>query len=682
MKRKNPRCYFVLFFCFTIMVQAASAQTLPEQEDRWKILPGGNIEWVIGDRLPHGDHIEMSGEKVSLWIQYNVDAEGKPTVTRTMIFPTFRLLPVKTLASMTYSLTDGDLPRFLINDKLLKAGTYNATVATDQPEKTLRITHKGVMDIYSQIGKDGLLKLRRTIFPSVDKPMAIEKWQFTNTDKKAVKIEMEYLNRETRPAADRSTPVQHSFMVSTVNEGLKTVEPGDSVEFAVTYYATDINNPIAKANVKEELQAREKRVQQFLSLLQLETPDEVLNTAFAFAKIRATESIYKTKGGYMHGPGGLRYYAAIWANDQAEYVNPFFAMLGDDVANKSAMNAYRWFAKYMNPGYKAIPSSIIAEGDATWNGAKDRGDMAMIAYGAGRYALSNGNIDSAKILWPLIEWCLEYLKRNINEEGVVFSNSDELEGRFPAGKANLNTSSLYYDALRSAALLAALLGKPAETYEQQSKTMRANIEKYFGATIEGFNSYRYYKGNDTLRAWITTPLTVDLFERKEGTIAALFSPRLWTEDGLASLAGDKTFWDRSTLYALRGVFAAGETEKAMSFLKYYSRRRLLGEHVPYPVEAYPEGNQRHLSAESGLYCRIYTEGMFGIRPLSFNSFNCTPRLPKEWDHMALRNIHSFGNVFDIVVTRAGQGKLLVTIKKGAEEKKYTIKEGATQVIAL
>jgi hypothetical protein len=48
---------------------------------------------------------------------------------------------------------------------------------------------------------------------------------------------------------------------------------------------------------------------------------------FAFAKIRGTESIYNTKAGLMHGPGGLRYYAAIWANDQAEYINPFFAFL-------------------------------------------------------------------------------------------------------------------------------------------------------------------------------------------------------------------------------------------------------------------------------------------------------------------------------------------------------------------
>jgi GH15 family glucan-1,4-alpha-glucosidase len=349
------------------------------------------------------------------------------------------------------------------------------------------------------------------------------------------------------------------------------------------------------------------------------------------------------------------------------------------------MNAYRWFARYMNDEYKPIPSSIIAEGDAVWQGAKDRGDMAMIAYGASRYALTYGNADSAKVLWPLIEWCLEYLKRKVDQNGVVASNSDELEGRFPAGKANLNTSILYYDALRSAAMLGKLVSIPkaqTDRYANEAKEMRSNIEKFFGASVEGFKTYRYYEGNDTLRAWICSPLTVGIFERKEGTIAALFSPRLWTEDGLASLAGNTTFWDRSTLYALRGVLAAGETEKAMQFLRYYSQRRLLGEHVPYPVEAYPEGNQRHLSAESGLYCRIYTEGLFGMRPVSFNGFECTPRLPNGWNQMALKNVHAFGNVFDITVNRVGADKLGIIIHNGQKEKKYVIKEGATQLVQL
>jgi hypothetical protein len=565
---------FSILFLGCTSYAFAQQYNLPQQQDRWKILPDGSIEWVIDSRLPHNDHIEMSGEKVSMWVQYGVDTSGKAILNRTMVFPTFRLLPQRTIGSMMYNVTDEQLPRILINDRLLKAGTYNAAVATDMPEQVTSIQHKGIMKLNSLVGRDKAINLVRTLFPSIDKPMAIEKWVFINTGKQAVKIEMEYLNREVRPAVERTTPVQHSFFVNTINEGIKNVQPGDSVVFAFVYQAVNANNPFTKPDVAVELNARANRVEQFLSLLQLETPDNILNTAFAFAKIRATESIYKTKGGYLHGPGGLRYYAAIWANDQAEYINPFFAFFGDDIANRSAMNAYRWFAKYMNPEYKPIPSSIIDEGDAVWHGAKDRGDMAMIAYGAGRYALANGNIDSAKILWPLIEWCLEYLKRKLTDEGVVFSDSDELEGRFPAGKANLNTSSLYYDALISAGYLGKLLNMPPaqlKNYEKEAATLRINIEKYFGATIDGFDTYRYYKGNDTLRAWITTPLTVDIFERKEGTIAALFSPRLWTEDGLASLAGNKTFWDRSTLYGLRGAFAAGETEKALTFLQYFSK---------------------------------------------------------------------------------------------------------------
>jgi hypothetical protein len=349
------------------------------------------------------------------------------------------------------------------------------------------------------------------------------------------------------------------------------------------------------------------------------------------------------------------------------------------------MNSFRLFAQYINPGFKPIPSSIVAEGDSYWGGAGDRGDMAMIAYGASRFALANGNIDSAKALWPLIEWSLAFSKRKLNGQGVVASDADELEGRFPAGKANLNTSALYYDALNSAAILCKLLGLPAaqaKQYQQEAAALKASIEKYFGATVEGFATYRYYEGNHKLRAWIATPLVMDIFDRKAGTIDALFSAQLWTEDGLASESGNKTFWDRSTLYGLRGVLAAGETDGAMQFLEYYSRRRLLGEHVPYPVEAYPEGSQRHLSAESGLYCRIFTEGLFGMRPTGFNSFNCTPRLPASWNKMALKNIHAFGHVFDLEVMREQAGKLTVIITNGNAVKRYTVKEGVVQKIVL
>src|SRR5690349_11515418 len=155
-------------------------------QDRWQLLPGGSIEWKPAGRLPHSDHIEMSGEKVSLWVQYGVDTSGKLSLNRTMVFPTFRLLPVRTIASMMYNVTDNDLPRFLVNDRLLKTGVYNAAVAPDQPEKVTSIRQKGIMQAWAGIGKDGAVQLIRTLFPSVTKPMAIEKWVFINNSKQPV----------------------------------------------------------------------------------------------------------------------------------------------------------------------------------------------------------------------------------------------------------------------------------------------------------------------------------------------------------------------------------------------------------------------------------------------------------------------------------------------------------------
>jgi hypothetical protein len=511
-----------------------------------------------------------------------------------------------------------------------------------------------VRSVYSRPRK---ILLTRTLFPSTTGQFVLERLTLKNESTQSVNVEVERTEKIAHTDPEHGVYGEYVIESRTLDAGERSLKPGESTTFTVAFSGRKASDPEPRIDPAAEESARRQLVASYLSQLVLETPDPVLNMAFGFAKIRATESIYETKGGLMHGPGGGSYYAAIWANDQAEYADPFFPFLGDPTGNESAINSFRLFAKYMNPEYKAIPSSIIAEGASYWNGAGDRGDMAMIAYGAARFALAYGDRKTAQELWPLIEWSLEYCGRKVNEDGVVASDSDELEGRFPAGKANLNTSSLYYDALNSARMLGRDLGRDQtllDGYAERARKIRSAIGRYFGANVEGFETYRYYDGNTVLRAWICTPLAMGIFDRGEGTVEALFSPRLWTQDGLASQAGDKTFWDRATLYALRGVLAAGETERAIPFLSSYSKRRLLGEHVPYPVEAWPEGNQRHLAAESALYCRVYTEGLFGIRPSGLSSFTLTPRLPSRWPEMQLNNIRAFGHSFDIRVKREGE----------------------------
>lgn len=644
-----------------------------EAGNRWHILENGTIEWTILPDDPHFDHIEMSGDQVSLWVRYEVDSSQRLQLQRTVIFPTFRLKPNDTHGTLMLSFADTDLPRFFLNMAPMKPCLVNGYPDRGLNEKVTAVSHSGIMQITSNLERiertriTNRVVLRRYLFPCTDVPAAIEKFVLINSDNKPCTVSMEYNQKEIRIDTLHSTGGPHSVFAYTLNDGVKTLQPGDSAVFAVVYHAAKNGETLIKINLDAEFSKRISRIKTIQGPLQLITPDTVLNSAFAFAKLRAGESIYRTKNGYVNSPGGFRYHAAIWANDQAEYTGPWYGYAGYPLGTEAGLNAYRWFAKFMNAGFKPIPSSIIAEGIDFWDGAGDRGDQAMIAYGASRFALASGDIGIARELWPLIEYCLEFSRRKINGNGVVDSDSDELEGRFPAGTANLCTSSLYYDALLSASMLCRELGKPegmAVSYRKQALRLRASMEIFFGAKVEGYDTYRYYQENDVLRSWICMPLTVGIYTRKAGTVDALFSTRLWTVDGLATQAGDKTFWDRSTLYGLRGVLASGETSRGLDYLKRYSERRLLGAHVPYPVEAWPEGDQKQLSGESALYCRVITEGLFGLRPTGLRSFTIAPKLPDGWNYMALNNINAFGSTFDIGVKREGSSTVVQISRKG------------------
>lgn len=618
----------------------------------WNLNADKGIVWHVGyDNIPHSDHIEMSGLKVSTVIRYGVNEKGEFYYNRGMVWPMLRTVPNDTHASLMRRLGWNPLECVLVNNKQVD-------------EKVRNIVLDGTMSVDSQIEVASCkLGLKRIMFPSVSFPAFCERYAIKNESAENISIEINSMNHIVETAKEKGVSGSYRIVQKLSGPSYKLLKPSECLHFDVYTFAVKQGEQL-DLDFEEEYNKRKLLVSELWNSLKLETPDSIINKMFDFAKIRASESIYDTACGLLHGPGGESYYAAIWANDQAEYIGPFFPFLGYQTGNLSSLNAYLQFARFMNENYDPLPSSIIAEGTDIWAGAGDRGDAAMIAYGASRYALARGSQREAEQLWPLIEWCLEYCRRKINDEGVVSSDSDELEGRFPAGNANLCTSSLYYDALNSAVFLGKELHKSSRLladYTKQARQLKSSIEHYFGANVEGFDTYRYYKENKILRSWICIPLTVGIFDRKEGTIDALFSSRLWTENGLLTQAGSETFWDRSTLYALRGVYACGEVEKATEYLKFYSQKRLLGSHVPYAIEAWPEGNQRHLSAESGLYCRIIIEGLFGIRPTGFKSFMLTPRLPNDWNEMSLKNIRAFNSCFDLKVERISSEEIMVTI---------------------
>ena len=661
-----------------LLLSILAAFTLQAKENRWQIQDNTSIRWNTTDgTLPYNDHIEMSGLRASVVYYWGVDAQKQFHMDRHLVFPMLRTIPNNTHASW--------MPRCDVD--FLKGMTANKRYMSQEEVRT--VTINGTLNILSTIKGDGNeFEVARQYFPSTQRAAVCEVYTIKNIGNKKATIRVPALYQVRTTNKEDGTRGSYKLVAQTEfkEDFMQTLEPGEKAEFycSIQAFAEADEKEIAM-HIKSEMEWRQIFVDRVTKWnLSFYCPDKTIETLFQMSKIRASESIFATQNGLMHAPGGESYYAAMWCNDQAEYVNPFFPFLGYQNGNESAMTTWRCYLKLINPEYKFVPWSIICGGDDVF-GPFDRGDAAMLAYGASRYCLERGDKDIALEVWPLIEWCLEYCHRKLNEHGVVASDADELEGRLPAGKANLCTSSLYYDALISAAYLLDEMNQiqnsrlKIQTYRKQAKELRANIDKFFHATVEGYDTYRYYEGNDVLRSWICIPLTMGIYDRAEGTLEAMFSPQLWTENGMLSQSGDKIFWDRSTLYGFRGAFAAGYADKALEYLKKFSAIRLLGEHVPYVVEAWPEGGLRHLAAESGLYCRIITEGLLGFRPTGFRSSTLTPQMPSEWNEYSLYRLCACTDTpINILVERTKNGKLSVKIQKQLSTiRTYTIKPGET-----
>ena len=623
--------------------------------DRWSMKSKNEIKLDLGKdgALPYADNIEMAGKRVAGIISYSIDEQGKLSLQREIFFP--QLHEFKTSEDSWFHdyraylqdvYLDNLLPKLYIKDEQFVPGAVRS------------VSIDGILHFEHHASKNGLT-LSRKLCPSMGERLFMEIWTVENVTDSTVEVtsgntllQFEDFGAKGKFTRQVTTNAPTSFLL----------KPGETRSFSLKIMAKVPGEEFPGVTEMQVLSQRKEFLTLMRNSLQLETPNDVLNTLFEFSKIRASESIFESELGLIHSPGGGRYYVGIWANDQAEYINPFFPYLGYDLGNRSAMNAFRAFAKEINPGFNTIRYSFEIEG-LVKPFLRDRGDAAMIAYGAAHYAMALGDRQQAGELWPLIEWCLEYCHRQLNEEGVVMSETDEMEGRIETGNANLSTSSLYYGALHLAIDLGTALGKRRSllnTYKGNARKLEKSINRYFGAEVEGLETYRYYKGHQHLRHWICLPLVVGIHDRKDATTEALFE-RLWTDNGVHVEKNSdnedisKIFWDRGTLYALRGTFFSGETARSLEKLEQFSRKRLLGDRVPYVVEAYPEGNMAHLSAESALYCRVFTEGIFGIVPTSLNSFECTPRLPGKWDQMALKNIRAFGQNFDINVQREGDG---------------------------
>jgi len=649
----------LIFIIFILSTSNILSQSTDSLKLRWDI---SNRESIIlrfdsTTILPHKDNIEVSGKNISSIIYYEIDKNKNLKIEKDIIFPQLRTYIKSNEPSWKKYRA---YFRRKVSSEVTPQVCYNEEIITPSVVDSIEIG--GIITFYYAPVND--LKFTKLIYPSMNDRLLVEEWQIENLSKFDKSLTTsEYSSTQS----EKGYKGNYSFIVKSKGQENIKIRPEETYTLPVLYGALLNQEQFENFNYIRAKDSRMEFLNHCRDNLILNSPNDTLNLLFYFSKIRAAESIFNSSMGLVHSPGGGNYYVGIWANDQIEYAGPFFPYLGYESGNVASYNAYKKFLENIPQDESHIPYAFEVDGNFPMT-HQDRGDAAMIAYGTSLFLLNSGDQEQAKELWPLIEWSLSYCNNNRNDHGAVKSDSDEMEGRIETGDANLSTSTLYYGGLKFAAKIAKALNKPEQAiiYENRMLEMAEVIEAYFGATLEGLNTYKYFKENKYLRHWICLPLTMGIDKRKEGTLKALFET-LWTDNGVLvqydPTDDDKeyVFWDRATLYALRGALKVGEIKVPIEKLSRYSVNRLLGDHVPYPVEAYPENNMKHLSAESALYCRIFLEGLLGIEAISFSELKITPKLPDDWDYLELKSVYLFSKPYDIYIKRENK-KLRLTIK--------------------
>ncbi|MEG0229288.1 MAG: hypothetical protein RR640_01655, partial [Oscillospiraceae bacterium] len=287
-------------------------------------LEKNKIIWKVKETHNHKDHIEMSGSKVSLILHYGVNA-GKLFLKKQIIFPLLRTIPNDTHA---HSEVNYDcFKKIFINNNL-------------EVEKVNEFIFDGVIRINSSYGD--LVNLTRIIYPSTNESVVWEQIIITNTSTQKISVKTE---KQELVTYGRGTKGSYTFC-EKINNSSTVLNPGESFKTQVINLGYIQKNTPILTNAEKDLEERYNFINKMANNLVLQTDDEELNTMFFFSKIRGCESIFKNQCGYLHSPGGGRYYAAIWTNDQLEYAAPFFPLTGYKRAIEASLNAFKLFIPF------------------------------------------------------------------------------------------------------------------------------------------------------------------------------------------------------------------------------------------------------------------------------------------------------------------------------------------------
>lgn len=213
--------------------------------------------------------------------------------------------------------------------------------------KTEKIEFNGLLTFYQSA--EGV-EIKHMVSPAYDKKALVERIELKNTEdkKKLFTVENKKPYKKISKVFRGENKAQAVFTDAFLNGEYM---PGKSQNVCLKPFEKKVilvcsgAEKLTAQEIENQLDLRFRFIEQMHNCMQIVTPDERINSMTEFCKIRAAESIFNTKSGLMHGPGGGNYYVALWTNDQCEYANPLFAYLGYPVAEAQSVNCYKLFSK-------------------------------------------------------------------------------------------------------------------------------------------------------------------------------------------------------------------------------------------------------------------------------------------------------------------------------------------------
>ena len=180
--------------------------------------------------------------------------------------------------------------------------------------------------------------MTRTIFPSRTLPLMCERYTLRNVGAKPLTVSVPEFSQVVTTDAGQG-PARGSYVVRGDMRGQRhlTLAAGGLARVRRRVPGLPGRGEPLHPDVAASWPPRMAFVRECIDAnLVLETPDPGDRHPIPLCQAAGCRE-HRCDQGRLHArpPGGESYYAAIWANDQAEYVNPFFPFLGYGVGNAS-----------------------------------------------------------------------------------------------------------------------------------------------------------------------------------------------------------------------------------------------------------------------------------------------------------------------------------------------------------